>query len=70
MKYTQSSEQYKGFRLDLEMTRDTVHPSLFHRRCRVYKDGEALFLCKSKKEAKDQIDSGAFEIIMNMKGSK
>ena len=56
-KYIQSTEQYKGFTLEVEMCRLHDYDS-YHRRCHVLKDGKCISVCKTKKEAKDLIDHG------------
>jgi len=63
MTYIQSTEEYRGYTLEIEMTQDYNHLSLFHRRCNVYKDGKPIAICKSKKEAKDLINYDCFNKI-------
>ena len=60
--YIQSTEQYKGFTLEVEMCRLHDYGS-YHRRCRVYKDGKGIATGKSKKAMKELIDSGCFEML-------
>ena len=60
--YTQSTEAYKGY--TLEMTAYRLHESdSFHRRCRVYENGKGVAVCKTKKEAKLLIDLDCFHRI-------
>lgn len=60
MKYIQSVEEYKGYRLELEMTTSHDHPSREHRRCIVTASNGWSACCKTKKEAKDLIDHNCF----------
>lgn len=59
--YIASKENYKGFILEIEMTRSHDHPSLYHRRCNIYKSGELIGIAKTKKEVKDLIDHNAIK---------
>lgn len=61
--YIQSTEEYKGFILEIELT-PTENPSRQHRRCHVYHDGSGIAICKTKKEAKDLIDHNSFAPFM------
>ena len=57
--YTQSTEAYKGYTLEMTIYRLHDYDS-FHRRCHVYKDGKGIAVCKTKKEAKHLIDLDCF----------
>ena len=57
--FTTSTEQYKGFTLEVHKYRLHDRDS-FHRLCRVFKYGKPLAICKTKKEAKDLIDHDCF----------
>lgn len=57
--YIQSTEEYKGFTLEIKMF-CLDEKNSWHRKCVVYKDGNSVATCKSKKEAKDMIDNGCF----------
>lgn len=58
-KWIQSTEEYKGFILEIVMTQyNTGCP---HRTCRISKNGEILGIAKTKKELKDLIDHGIYK---------
>lgn len=58
--YINSKEKYKGFELRGMMLR--YHESNpWHRRCYVFKNGERVAICKTKKDAKSLIDEGCFQ---------
>ena len=59
--YTQSVQDYKGFILEVVMTRSYNNPSRFHRTCKIIGvDGSCIAISKTKKEAKDLIDHNCF----------
>ena len=59
--YIQSTEEYKGFVLEIRCYRFSSSKSLaYHRDCRLYKDGVAIARAKTKKELKDLIDHGCY----------
>jgi len=55
--YIQSTEEYKGFVLEIHMTalHDMGH---YHRTCEVFRDGKRIGIGKTKKECKELIDGG------------
>ena len=65
--YIQSTEDYKGFTLEIKMF-CLDEKNNWHRKCVVYKGGNSVATCKSKKEAKDLINNGCFlEDVMSNK---
>ena len=61
-KYIQSTEQYKGYTLEVEIYR--LHDDDgYHRSCHVTKDGKSIATGKSKKAMKELIDCGCFEML-------
>lgn len=58
--WIQSTEEYKGFTLEIVMTRNSTD-KFPHRHCLILdKDGMALGMAKTKKELKDLIDNGIY----------
>jgi hypothetical protein len=53
--YIQSTEDYKGFTLELRMYCLT-DKNRWHRKCYIYKDGEHIAISKNKKEGKEYVD--------------
>ena len=58
--YIQSTEEYKGFTLEIRMCRLSDDGS-YHRSCVLYKDGKSIAISKTKKELKDLIDHGCYK---------
>ena len=58
--YIQSTEEYKGFTLEIRMYCLT-DKNRWHRECRIYKDGKRIGISKTKKEVKDLIDHGCYD---------
>jgi hypothetical protein len=58
--WVQSVEEYKGFTLEVLLTRfaGDDHP---HRSCRVLKNGVEIAYGRTKKGFKDLIDSGVYD---------
>ena len=59
--YVWSVEQYKGYELKVVSTQIG---NGWHRRCRVSKDGKEIAISKTKKESKELIDGGYYEMII------
>lgn len=57
--WVQSTEEYKGFTLEIIMTRFAT--GCPHRQCRISRNGESLGIAKTKKELKDLIDHGIYK---------
>ena len=57
--WIQSTEEYKGFTLEIIMTR--YAKGCPHRSCRISRNGEVLGLGKTKKEMKDLIDHSVYK---------
>ena len=53
--YIQSTEDYKGFVLEIRMY-CLSNDNKWHRRCHIYKDNECIAISKSKKEAKEYVN--------------
>ena len=60
--YIASTEEYKGFMLEVVMTQSFNNPSRYHKRCNIYSclTGECLGTAKTKKELKDLIDHNIY----------
>lgn len=56
--YVWSVESYKGY--ELKVVSFQIGNG-WHRRCRVFKDGEEIAISKTKKESKMLIDGGYYE---------
>ena len=57
--YVQSTEEYKGFTLEIRMY-CLCDKNSWHKKCRIYKDGKYIAPVKTKKEAKGLIDAGCY----------
>lgn len=57
--WVQSTEEYKGFTLEIIMT--WFATGCPHRSCRISRNGKALGISKTKKELKDLIDNGIYK---------
>lgn len=56
--YEQSRENYMGYTLVIRMFCLDDRRGVFHRECRIEKDGILVGISKTKKEAKDLISGG------------
>lgn len=63
MEYEQSREIYKEHTLIVWRYKTHSASTIYHRECRVFKDGELIGYCKSKKQAKQFIDDGIFYLL-------
>lgn len=59
--YIQSTETYKGFELKIRRFCLDDRRLIYHRECRIYKDGKSIGISKTKKEAKDLINHGCIK---------
>lgn len=60
--WVQSTEDYKGFTLQVIMSRSD-YDKCPHRCCRISKNGKGLGIAKTKKELKDLIDHGIYDRV-------
>lgn len=60
-RYVQSSEIYKGFKLDIVRTCLDDNSRRYNSRCYIYRGKKCIGIDKTKKSAKELIDNNMFE---------
>lgn len=58
--YIQSTEEYKGFTLEIRMYCLTNN-NRWNRQCKIYRNGKCIGVSKTKKELKDLINHGIYD---------